>query len=56
MFNNNLKVKTIFQTENHQIISGDSNGYLKVWTPQNLGNNLINFRDNIENIFKFSEI
>ena len=55
-FNNNLKVKTIFQTENHQIISGDSNGYLKVWTPQNLGNYLINFRDNIENIFKFSEI
>ena len=33
MFNNNSKVKTIFQTENHQIISGDSNGYLKVWTP-----------------------
>ena len=56
MFNNNLKVKTIFQTENHQIISGDSNGYLQVWTPQNLGNYLINFRDNIENIFKFSEI
>ena len=24
MFNNNSKVKTIFQTENHQIISGDS--------------------------------
>ena len=56
MFNNNSKVKTIFQTQNHQIISGDSNGYLKVWTPQNLGNYLINFRDNIENIFKFSEI
>jgi hypothetical protein len=56
MFNNNSKVKTIFQTENHQIISGDSNGYLKVWTPQNLGNYLINYRDNIENIFKYSII
>ena len=44
-FNNNGKVKTIFQTENHQIISGDSNGFLKVWTPQILGKYLVNYKN-----------
>ena len=55
-FNNNSKVKTILQTENHQIISGDSNGFLKVWTPQNLGNYLINCRENMDKIFNGSLI
>ena len=45
-FNNNCQIKAIIQTENYQIISGDSNGYLKVWTPQLLGNYAINHKDN----------
>ena len=42
-FNNNSNIKTILQTENYQIISGDSNGFLKVWTPQKSGNCLVNY-------------
>ena len=41
--NNDCQIKTLMQTQNYQIISGDSNGFLKVWTPQNLGNCTINF-------------
>ncbi len=44
--NNDCQIKTLMQTQNYQIISGDSNGFLKVWTPQNLGNCTINFNRN----------
>ena len=54
-FNNNAKVKTIFQTENYQIISGDTSGYLKVWTPQILGDYLLNSKDR-SNLFNGSLI
>ena len=42
-FKNDSNIKTILQTENYQIISGDSNGFLKVWTPQLFGNCLVNY-------------
>jgi hypothetical protein len=35
-------VKTILQTKNYQIISGDVNGCINIWTPQNSGNYVIN--------------
>ena len=40
--NNNYQVKTILQTKNYQIISGDVNGCINIWTPQNSGNYVIN--------------
>lgn len=56
-FNNDCQVKAIIQTENYQIISVDSKGFLKVWTPQLIGNYIINHNDSdILNIFSDSLI
>ena len=40
--NNDYQVKTILQAKNYQIISGDVNGRINIWTPQNIGNYIIN--------------
>ena len=40
--NNDYQVKTILQAKNYQIISGDANGCVNIWTPQILGNYVIN--------------
>ena len=55
-FNNDSSIKSILQTENYQIISGDSNGFLKVWTPQNDGNYMINRNSNLNSLFNGSLI
>ena len=57
-FNNDSQVKTILQTENYQIISGDSSGFLKVWTPQKIGNYIINLSHCFRhyNLFKDSTL
>ena len=40
--NNYYQVKTILQSKNYQVISGDINGSIKLWTPQILGNYVVN--------------
>ena len=55
-FNNDSSIKSILQTENYQIISGDSNGFLKVWTPQNDGNYMINRNLSLNSLFNGSLI
>jgi len=55
-FNNDSPIKSILQTLNYQIISGDSNGILKVWTPQIYGNYVMNRHSNLNSLFNGSLI